>query len=401
MALTDTRIRTAKLAEKSYKLVDGGGLSIEVRPTGSKLWRLRYRLAGKENVFAIGEYPEIGLAEARAERIAAKKLIKQGVHPAHHRKLARIRQTTEHANTFEAVAREWLDHNRGHWTARTFRQRRQALERDVFPHVGALPVRQVTPAHVLDIVKRIEQRAPAMAAIVSQAIGAISRYAVATLRADIDPTQPLRGSLKPRETQHHKPLSVAELPAFMRALGGYPGYFSTNVALQLVLLTLVRTTEALGARWTEFDLDRGEWRIPAERMKMRDPHTVPLSQQAVNLLKRLQSVTGGGEFLFPSRANPRKSASLGLLWKAVASMGYLGRFSPHGIRATGSTLLNEMGFRSDVIERQLAHQERDKSRASYNYAEYLPERREMMQQWADYLDGLKAGAEVIPLHKTA
>jgi integrase len=397
MPLTDTRIRNAKLPEKPYKLADGGGLYIEIKPNGSKLWRLRYRLARKENVFAIGEYPAISLADARAERDAGKKIIRDGIHPSHHRKLERARRAHENANTFEAVAREWIAHNAEHWTAKTLGQRRHVLERDVFPAVGSLPVRHVTPAHVLSIVKRVEKRAPAMAVLVNQAIGSICRYAMVTLRADIDPTHPLRGSLRPRQVEHHKPLSRGDIPGFIRALEAYPGYFSNKMALHLVLLTLVRTTEMLEARWSEFDLGAALWRIPAERMKMREPHRVPLSRQAVELLKNLQAVTGAGQYLFPSRSNLRKPVSRGVLWKAVASMGYLGRFSPHGIRATGSTMLNELGFRPDVIERQLAHAERNKARASYNHAEYMPERKEMMQAWADYLDSLKAGADVVPL----
>jgi integrase len=397
MPLTHTRIRNAKPTEKPYKIADGGGLYIEIKPTGSKLWRLRYRLAGKENVFAVGDYRIMGLAEARAKRDEAKKLVKDGVHPSHYRKLERIKQAHEHANTFEAVAREWLNRNAKHWTAKTAQQRRRTLENDVFPYIGSLPVRQITPAHVLDMVKRIEKRAPAMAALMNQTIGAICRYAVATLRADTDPTSPLRGSLRPHQTEHYKPLAVSEIPGFLKALEAYPGHFSNKVALHLMLLTLVRTTEVLEAKWAEFDVEKGNWVIPSTRMKMREAHTVPLSTQAVDLLNRLRAVTGKGEYLFPNRSNYHKPASSGVLWKAVASLGYAGRFSPHGIRATGSTILNEMGYRSDVIETQLAHKERNKTRASYNRAEYLAERREMMQQWSDYLDSLKAGATVVAL----
>ena len=386
MPLTDTRIRQSKPKDKPYKLTDGGGLHLEVRPTGAKLWRLRYRLAGKENVYAIGRYPEVDLKGARSDRDAAKKIIKEGVHPSHKRKLDRIRQTSEHSNTFSAVANEWLERNAAHWTARTYKQRQKVLENDVFPHIGSLPVSQVTPAHVLTIVQRVEKRAPTMAMIVNQSIGAICRYAVVTLRADIDPTAPLQGSLKPWQTRHRKPLSASELPAFLQAVDDYPGQFGNKTALMLMLLTLVRTTELIEATWSEFDLEQGLWTIPAVRMKSREAHRVPLSHQAIDLLKRLHGVSGHREFLFPNRSDPRRPASRGVLWKAVASLGYEGKFSPHGIRATGSTMLNEMGFRADVIERQLAHAERNKVRASYNRADYLDERRQMMQTWADFLD---------------
>ena len=394
MPLTDTRIKQAKPQEKPYRLTDGGGLHLEVRPTGAKLWRLRYRLAGKENVFAIGRYPEVELKEARTERDAAKKIIKEGVHPSHKRKLDRIRQTSEHSNTFCSVAEEWLERNADHWTERTYRQRKSALQSDVFPFIGSLPVRQVTPAHVLDIVRRVEKRAPAMAVIVNQAIGAICRYAVVTLRADTDPTGPLRGSLKPRQVRHHAPLCASQLPAFLKAVDEYSGQFGNKTAIKLMLLTLVRTTELIEASWDEFDLEQGLWTIPAKRMKGREPHRVPLSPQAIDLLNKLHGVTGHREFLFPNRSDPKRPASRGVLWKAIASLGYQGKFSPHGIRATGSTLLNEMGFRADVIERQLAHAERNKVRASYNQADYLDERRQMMQAWADFIDDQAMGGNV-------
>jgi len=399
MPLTDTRVRNSGPKEKPYKLTDGGGLYLEVKPTGSKLWRLRYRLVGKENLFAIGPYPEVGLAEARAERDRAKKLIKDGVHPSHQRKLDNVRKRHAHANTFEAVAQEWLERNKDKWTHKTYQQRERALSDDVYPHIGALPIRQVTPAVVLDIIQRVEKRAPTMAVIVNQAIGAISRYAVATLRADSDPTQPLRGALKPYQTEHHKPLARAEIPAFLEALERYPGYYSNKSALRLMFLTLLRSTEILGSKWSEIDLEAAKWVIPAERMKMRTAHTVPLSRQAVDEIRRLHVVTGHGEYLFPNRSNFKRPVSKGVLWKMVASMGYEGKFSPHGIRATGSTILNEMGYRPDVIEHQLAHKERNKVRASYNRAEYLDERRIMMQAWADYLDSLAEGANVVPLHR--
>jgi len=395
LKLNNTQILNAKALKTPYKLTDGEGLYLLVTPQGVKHWRLRYRLAGKENVFAIGTYPVIGLDKAREEKVTAKKLIAKGIHPAHERKLDKIRQTHEHANSFEAVAKEWLTNQADSWTPRTIQQRKSILQRDVYPEIGTLPIRQVTPAHVLAILKKIESRAPSIAVIANQLIGSISRYAVATLRADSDPTNPLRGSLKQIKTQHKKPLSPEEIPGFMTALENYSGYFSNKIALKMLMLTLVRTIELLHARWDEFDLESATWIIPAERMKQRQQHTVPLSRQAVYLLKTLQPLTGKSEYLFPNRSNLSRPVSMGVLWKMVARMGYKGRFSPHGIRATGSTILNEQGFRPDVIERQLDHTERNKTRASYNQAEYLEERRAMMQQWGDYLASLEHGANVI------
>ena len=320
------------------------------------------------------------------------------MHPAHHRKLDRIRQIHEHANTFEAVAREWLESRLGQWTERTCLQRKRALEVDVFPMIGALPVNQVTPAHVLEIVKRVEKRAPAMAVVVNQALGAICRHAVVTLRADNDATAVVRGALNGRAVEHRKPLESREIGEFFTALEADPGSLVNKIALRLIFYTLVRPTEALEARWAEFDLDQSLWVIPAERMKMRESHRIPLPPQTVELLQKLTAITGNREHLFPNRDNPRTPVSRGVLWKMVSRMGYGGRFSPHGIRATGSTILNEMGYRADLIERELAHTERNNTRAAYNRASYLPERQKMMQEWANILDGLVVGGEVIALH---
>lgn len=419
--LTDTRIRNAKAGKAPQKLTDAGGLFVEIRPTGAKLWRYRYRIAGKENLYALGEYakaPEgetqkeaearrgggrFTLTEARSERDRCRALVKQGIHPAHDRKLEAIRRQHEGANTFEAVAREWIVQNAAHWTARTKTQRERLLEREVFPHIGKYPINKVTPAQVLAILKRLEKEAPSFAILAQQGIGATFRLAVSTLRADADPVATLRGSIKTPPTQHKTPLEAREIPGFFKALEDYTGSFITKAALRLVWLTLVRTNEALQAKWSEFDLDAALWKIPGERMKKRTitPHVVPLPTQAVELLRRLYAVTGDSEYLFPNRSTNRKPAAVTLLNKAVSSMGYAGKFSPHGIRTTGSTMLNEMGFNGDWIERQLAHNDRNETRASYNGAKYLEQRREMMRQWADYLDTLAAGAKVLTIHSHA
>lgn len=398
--LTDMVLRNAKPSEKAYKIAAGGGLYLEVTVSGSKLWRWKYRLAGKENRYAIGSYPAVLLADARKMQEEARKLVKAGVHPSHQKQLDRITQANEHANTFEAVAKEWIAANAAHWTLRTRKQRENALKADVFPHIGSLPVRQITPAHVLDILKRVEKRAPAIAVILNQSIGAICRLAVSTLRADVDPTNPLRGALKPQKVRHHRPLNPDELPKLIAAIEASGAYFPNKVALRLMLLTLARTMEIIGAKWTEFDLDNGLWVVPASRMKMHEDHVIPLPTQAIEQIRKLHAVNGHRDFLFSNRDQPAKHASSGVLWKAVARMGFDERFSPHGIRSTGSTILNNMGHRSDLIEKQLAHEERDKSRASYNRATYIEERRVMMQQWADYLDALmEEGAKIVPIKK--
>jgi integrase len=265
------------------------------------------------------------------------------------------------------------------------------LESDVFPYVGRLPIRSVTAAHLLEIIRRIEGRgAETVALLVRQWSSAIFRYAVATLRADGDPAAALKGAIERPKVEHHKPLSRSQIVDFTTALGRYGGYRTTVIALRLMLLTFVRTVELRKAEWSEFDLDNAEWKIPAERMKMREPHIVPLSKQAVDLLRELQTYTGGRVALFPNYRRPNECMTATTLNRALERMGFNGKdsigFSAHGFRATASTILNEMSYRSDVIERQLAHAERDKVRASYNHAEYIDERRAMMQDWANLLE---------------
>ena len=390
MSLTDAKIRNTKPGPKPIKLADGGGLYLEVRPTGAKLWRFRYRISGKENVFAIGEYPSISLAEARTDHGKARVLVKQSVHPSHRRKAERLSNQKANANTFEGVAKEWISKKSAGWTPYYLRQVEGFLKSDVFPHVGRLPIRSVTAAHLLEIIRRIEGRgAETVALLVRQWSSAIFRYAVATLRADGDPAAALKGAIHRPKVEHHKPLSRSQIADFTGALEKYGGYRTTVIALRLMLLTFVRTVELRKAEWSEFDLDNAEWRIPAERMKMREPHIVPLSEQAIGLLRELQTYTGGRDSLFPNYRRPKECMTATTLNRALERMGFNGKgsigFSAHGFRATASTILNELGYRSDVIERQLAHAERDKVRASYNHAEYMDERKVMMQAWADLL----------------
>ncbi len=394
MSLTDAKIRASKPGFKPSKLADGGGLYLEVRPSGAKLWRYRYRIASKENIFAIGEYPAISLAEARSELAKARTLVKQGLHPSHNRQAERLRNVSANANTFEAVANEWISKKANGWTPYYQRQVQGFLKADVFPHIGKLPIRKVTAAHLLEIIRRIEDRGAAtVALLVRQWSSAIFRYAVATLRADSDPAAALRGAIHRPKVEHRKPLSRDQIVDFLKALESYGGYRTTVIALHLILLTFVRTVELRKAVWTEFDLDHAKWRIPADRMKMRETHIVPLSSQAVVLLRELQTYTGGRDFLFPNYRRPKDCMTATTLNRALERMGFNGKdsigFSAHGFRATASTILNEKGYRSEVIERQLAHAERDKVRAAYNHAEYMGERTGMMQAWADYVDSLR------------
>lgn len=404
--LTDTKIRNTKPREKPIKLPDSHGLYLEVRPTGAKLWRYRYRIGGKENVFALGEYPALGLADARAIRAEARELVKQGIHPSHNRQAVKLAQQAENANTFEAVAREWIARKKPSWAPYYLRQVERFLAADVFPYIGSLPIRNVTAAHLLEIVRRVEDRgAETVALLVRQWASAIYRYAVATLRADNDPAAALKGAIHRPKIEHRKPLSRDQIADFVKALDSYGGYRTTVIALRLMLLTFVRTVELRAARWEEIDFDRAEWRIPAERMKMREPHVVPLSQQSLELLHELHTYTGGRGFLFPNYRNPKTHMTATTLNRSLERMGFNGKdsigFSSHGFRATASTILNELGYRPDVIERQLAHAARNKVRAAYNQAEYLEERRTMMQQWADLIDGLENGGEKVTPIKRA
>jgi integrase len=426
MPLTDSQIRNAKpLPDKSLKLTDSEGLYLEVRKTGAKLWRYRYRIAGKENVFAVGEYAQapsgeaieqtqsrrnagmLTLAEARARREECRALVKQGIHPAHHRQAARIEQFGRNANTFETVAREWISKKKQGWTPYYLRQVERFLAADVFPYVVNLPIRNVTAAHVLEILRRVEGRgAETVALLVRQWVSAIFRYAVATLRADTDPAAALRGAIHRPKVVHSKPMTREQVADFVPALKDYAGRPTTVIAMRLMLLTFVRTVELRAAKWVEVDFDRAQWRVPAGRMKMRELHIVPLSRQAVELLHKLHTLTGGGEMLFPNIRTPGTCMSATTLNRALTRMGFNGKgtidFSAHGFRATASTNMNEIGLRSDVIERQLAHAERNKTRASYNQAEYLEERRGMMQQWADMIDEMsKSESNVVTIKRAA
>jgi integrase len=413
MSLTDATIRNKKPGDKPIRLTDGCGLYLEVRTSGTKLWRYRYRIAGKENVFAIGEYfndkreGSISLDAARGERDKARALVKQGIHPSHNRQAARLATNAENANTFQTVAKEWIDKKKPGWSPYYLRQVERFLKADAYPYIGHLPIRSVTAAHLLEIIRRVEGRgAETVALLVRQWSSAIFRYAVATLRADADPAAALKGAIHRPKVEHHKPLSREQVGDFVKAVESDGGYRTTVIALRLMLLTFVRTVELRAAKWSEFDLDGAQWRIPAERMKMREPHLVPLSTQALELLEELKTHTGGRTFLFPNYRRPKSCMTPTTLNRALERMGLNGKdsigFSAHGFRATASTILNELGYRPDVIERQLAHSERNKVRASYNQAEYWDERKAMMQQWADLTDDLaKANSNVTPIKAAA
>jgi integrase len=418
MALTDSQIRNTKPAASAIKLADGGGLFLLVSPSGARLWRYRYRIGGKENLFAAGEYVQpqaresteeakarrsagrLTLAEARVARHEWRQLVKQGVHPSHRRRAEMLAVQTQNASTFEAVANEWIAKKKSGWTPYYTRQVERFLAADAYPEIGRLPIRDVTPAHLLKVLHTIEGRgAASVALLVRQWSSAVFRYAIATMRADVDPASSLRGAIHRPKVVHRKPLDRDQIAKLVAAVEGYGGLPTTKIALRLMLLLFTRTVELRAARWSEFDLDRAEWRVPGERMKMGDEHVVPLSRQAVALLRELSKFTGTGEYLFPNRRRANACMSATTINRALEYLGFSGEgsigFSAHGFRATASTILNESGFRPDVIERQLAHAERNKVRASYNRATYLDERRALMQQWADLVDDMATGSKKV------
>jgi integrase len=398
--LTEVTIRAAKPKEKPYKLFDARGLFLLIKPTDARLWRLKYQHAGREKLISLGLYPEVSLKRAREKRDEARKLIADGVDPSATRKAQKLAR----ADTFQAIADEWLSLHRKKLSASTISKAEAAFRDLLNPFIGSRPIREITAPDVLAALRRIEARgAHETAHRVKQRAGQVFRYAVATGRAERDPTGDLRGALAPVVVRNYpaitEPKRIGEL---LRAIHGYVGQPATAAALKLAPLVFVRPGELRMAGWSEFDLDAAEWRIPAERMKMREQHLVPLSRQAIDLLRELHPLTGPDGYLFPSLRTPSRPMSNNTINAALRRLGYSNdEMTAHGFRAIASTCLNEQGWPPDVIELQLAHAERDEVRAAYNRAQRLAERREMMQAWADYLDGLKTGATVIPIRRTA
>jgi integrase len=385
------------------KLHDGGGLYLWIYADGRRYWRLRYWIDGKEKSLSLGVYPEISLKDARARRDENRKLMQDQLDPSVERKAIKLRRRIASANSFEAVAREWYGKQLHTWVAHHADDVLRRLESNTFPFIGDRPIAQVEAPELLDMVRKIEKRgAYDLAHRVLQVCGQVFRYGIATGRCQRDVAADLRGALTPHVKKHQAAVRPEELPDLLRAIETYAakGDLQTMYALQLLAFTFVRTNELIGAEWDEFDMDAKLWMIPAERMKMRTEHIVPLSDQAMAILNELKVMAGKSRFVFPGR-NRDKPISNNTMLFALYRLGYKGKMTGHGFRAVASTMLNEQGWRPDVIERQLAHCERDEVRGAYNRAEYLPERVKMMQAWAIYLDAIKAGAKVIPLHGQA
>lgn len=396
MALTELQVKKAA-TDKPLKLSDGGGLFLLVQPNGAKYWRLAYRFAGKQKTLALGVYPDISLSDARERREAARKVLANGADPSATKKAQKAAKVALAANSFEIVAREWLSKFSRNWKESHTKTINVRLKNDVFPWLGARPIGEIDAPELLTVLRRIESRGALDSAHRVRAYcGQIFRYAIATGRAQRDPSADLKGALPPHKGKNlaaiTEPTKIGEL---MRDIEGYSGTFIVRCAFKLSPLVFLRPIELSRAEWAEIDLDKAEWRIPADKMKMKLLHIVPLSTQAVAILRELHQLTGEGKYVFPSVSSSTKSMAKNTILAALRSMGYTSaEMTAHGFRHMASTLLNEQGFNADAIERQLAHKASG-VRATYNAAEYLPERRRIMQHWADYLEGLAKGADVV------
>lgn len=391
MPLTDIAIKNAKPENKLYKIADGGGLCLLVHPAGGKWWRYRYRFGGKEKSLALGTYPDVSLADARERHYQARKALSAGNDPMEVKQEVRRVKLLKLETTFEVIAREWHENNLHTWGKTHGANVIKRLETDMFPKLGNRPITAISTPELLSVLRLVEKRdALDLCRTIAQYCTRIFAYAIATGRAERNPSIDLRGALKTPVTKHHAHLKAADLPEYLKKLNAYDGDIQTRLGLKMLLLTFVRTTELRGMEWTEIDFDKADWRVPAERMKMKDPHIVPLSTQAITVLRELQEHHGSNKFVFPQQYKPSKIMSENAMLYALYRMGYRSRTTGHGFRATASTILNENSFMPDVIERQLAHIERNKVRAAYNHAQYLPERRKMMQWWGDYIDAIEA-----------
>ena len=398
MALTDTTIRNAKPGDKPAKLFDERGLFLLVTPTGGKWWRLKYRHEGKEKLLSLGTYPDVSLKDARERRDSARKQLADGIDPSHSRKAQKALLQERAANSFEAVSREWYEKYSPNWVDAHGSRIIRRLERDIFPYLGSRPIAEITAPELLQVIRKIEARGALETA--HRALGncgQVFRYAVATGRATRDPSGDLRGALPPVKGEHFaavtEPTQAAQI---LRAIGAYQGSAVVSCALRLAPLVFVRPGELRGAEWTEIDLEAAEWRIPAARMKMGTDHIVPLSTQAVAILREIHPLTGAGRYVFPSARTSTRPMSDNAILAAMRRMG-IGKeeMSGHGFRAMARTILDEvLGARPDLIEHQLAHSVRDPNGRAYNRTAHLPERRKMMQQWADYLEQLRTGVGI-------
>ena len=396
--LTEITCKTAKPKEKAYKLFDGGGLYLEITPTGSKLWRLKYRsIDSKEKRASFGPYPLISLKEAREKRDESKKLILEGKDPVQEKHKKREKAIEEENNTFEKIAREWHKLHEPEWTPDHAKTIINRLEKDVFPIIGKMPIKKLTHKNLLDLAKSIQQRgANELAKRVIQMSRHIFQYAIITGRADKNLAEDLKGLIKAKPKKHFASLDIKELPEFLGALYTNEARLMplTHLAVQFMMLTFVRTGEMIKAEWSEFDFEEKMWLIPAQRMKMNKDHLVPLSDQALDVLQKIRDQHTNQTYVFPSRGDPRNHMSNNTILMALRRMGYQGQMTGHGFRSLAmSTIMEKLGYRHEVPDRQLAHSKRGDVNKAYDRAMFLDERKVMMQDWADYLDALVKGGK--------
>ncbi|MEK0169822.1 tyrosine-type recombinase/integrase [Pseudescherichia vulneris] len=384
MPLNDMQIRRAKPADKPYTLGDGQGLSLLIEPNGSKSWRFRYRFAGKPKMISLGVYPTITLADARSRRDDARKLVAEGKNPSEVRKEQKIALQTVSENAFEKIATEWHKMKSAKWSAGYASDIMEAFQNDIFPYVGSRPVGKIKPLELLNVLRKIEKRgALEKMRKVRQRCSEVFRYAIATGRAEFNPAADLSSALEVHQSNHFPFLKADEVPGFLRALDSYTGSRLVQIATKLLMITGVRTIELRAALWSEFDLDNAIWEIPAERMKMRRAHLVPLSTQALDLLNELKIIAGNYRYVFPGRNDPNKPMSEASINQVIKRIGYAGRLTGHGFRHTLSTILHEQGFESAWIEIQLGHIDKNMIRGTYNHAQYLSQRRQMMEWYSN------------------
>ncbi len=399
MKLTAKAVETAKPRDKAYKMFDGGGLYLEVKPPNSKLWRMKYRYLKKEKKLCIGEYPTISLAEAREHRDEAKKLLANGHDPSAVKQEIKQEKIKEQANTFEAIAREWHEHKSHEWSEVNAKTVIERLERDVFPEIGKYPIKIITHKMLLDLAQSVKERgAHELAKRIIQMSVHIYRYAIVTGRAENNIAEDLKGMVKAKPKSHFAAIEAKDLPEFISDLRNHKAKLNrqTYLAVNFMMLTFVRTGEMIGAKWSEFDLEQKQWLVPAERMKMDKEHIVPLSRQAIEILKELREIHNHPVFVFPSRGDRNKTMSNNTILMALDRMGYRGKMTGHGFRALAmSTIMEKLHYRHEVPDAQLAHAKRGDVARAYDRAKFLSERTKMMQEWADYLDNIAQGGTVI------
>ena len=402
--LTDTEIKRAKAAEKAYSLGDGGGLYLWVKPTGGKLWRWSYRFEGKEKLMSLGKYPDVSLAQARERHSEARKLLATGVDPMAQRKAEKTAERIAIENSFQSITTQWLEHWQEGKSPRHVDTVRRRMAADILPCLGARPIAEIEAPELVAMANAIQDRgARDIAKRALETVGQVFRFGIAHGYAKRNPATEIRPSdiLKSSPKTNYARVDGRELPTLLRRIEVYQGKQVTRLAMKLMSMTFVRTTELIEAKWGEFDLENARWDIPAERMKMRTPHIVPLARQALEVLEMLRDFTGSNEWLFPGDLNAAQPMSNNTILKALERMGYKGRMTGHGFRGLASTILHEQGYAHDHIELQLAHAPCNAVSAAYNHALYLEPRARMMQDWADFLEHTQRGGKVLPFRGTA